>query len=69
MSGWTTIILLTNTSLNFEIKEVVHKMYLNQKHFIYNVKDLSLLLVKDANRRFSDKNQDITQSNKMKNNF
>ncbi len=28
-------------------------MYLNQKNFIYNVKDLSVLLVKDANKRFS----------------
>ena len=32
-------------------------MYLNQKNFIFNVKDLSLLLVKDANERFSEKNQ------------
>ena len=29
-------------------------MYLNQKHFIYNVKDLSVLLVKDANERFAE---------------
>jgi len=29
-------------------------MYINQKKFIYNVKDLSLLLVKDANYRFSE---------------
>ena len=32
-------------------------MYLNQKNFIFNVKDLSFLLVKDANERFSEKNQ------------
>ncbi|ABU23880.1 Hypothetical protein PMN2A_1945 [Prochlorococcus marinus str. NATL2A] len=32
-------------------------MYLNQKNFIFNVKDLSLLLVKDANERLSEKNQ------------
>ena len=30
---------------------------LNQKNFIFNVKDLSHLLVKDANERFSEKNQ------------
>ena len=29
-------------------------MYLNQKNFIYNVKDLSILLVKDANLRFAE---------------
>ena len=34
-------------------------MYFNQKNFIFNVKDLSLLLVKDANKRFSEKNQGI----------
>ena len=34
-------------------------MYLNQKNFISNVKDLSVLLVKDANERFSETNQDI----------
>ena len=34
-------------------------MYLNQKKFIYNVKDLSVLLMKDANQRFSEDNQDL----------
>ena len=29
-------------------------MYLNQKGFILNVKELSLLLVKDANTRFDE---------------
>ena len=33
-------------------------MYLNQKDFILNVKDLSILLVKDANKRFPDKVQE-----------
>ena len=32
-------------------------MYLNQKNFIFNVKDLSVILVKDANERFSENNQ------------
>ena len=32
-------------------------MYLNQKNFIFNVKDLSVILVKDAHERFSDNNQ------------
>ena len=41
-----------------EIKEVIYKMYLNQKNFVFNVKDLSLLLVKDANQRFSYKHND-----------
>tara|TARA_B100000945_G_C19969898_1_gene407073 strand:+ start:391 stop:522 length:132 start_codon:yes stop_codon:yes gene_type:complete len=36
-------------------------MYLNQKNFIFDVKDLSLLLVKDANERFSEKNQGTIQ--------
>jgi len=31
-------------------------MYLNQKNFIFNVKDLSVILVKDANERFSNNN-------------
>ena len=52
ISGWTSIILLSNTTFNIEIKEVVNNMYLNQKDFISNVKDLSLLLAKDANERF-----------------
>ena len=38
-------------------------MYLNQKNFIFNVKDLSLLLVKDANERFSEENQYIIRLN------
>ncbi len=57
ITGWTSVILLSNTTFNIEIKELITKMYLNQKNFIFNVKDLSLLLVKDANERFSDKNQ------------
>ena len=32
-------------------------MYLNQKNFIFNVKDLSVILVKDANERFSNNNK------------
>ena len=57
ITGWTAAILLSNTTFNIEIKELITKMYLNQKNFIFNVKDLSLLLVKDANERFSEKNQ------------
>ena len=57
ITGWTSLILLSSTPFNIEIKELITKMYLNQKNFIFNVKDLSLLLVKDANERFSEKNQ------------
>ena len=46
---------MSNTTFNLEIKELITKMYLNQKNFIFNVKDLSLLLVKDANERVSEK--------------
>ncbi len=56
ITGWTSIILLSNTTFNLEIKELISNMYLNQKNFVVNVKDLSLLLVKDANHRFSDEN-------------
>ncbi len=56
ITGWTSIILLSNTTFNLEIKELITKMYLNQRNFVVNVKDLSLILVKDANQRFSDEN-------------
>ena len=59
ITGWTGIVLLSNTTFNFEIKELITKMYLNQKDFIFNVKELSLLLVKDANQRFYERNQDM----------
>ncbi len=54
IGGWSSLLLLSNSSYNLEIREVINKMYLNQKNFIFNVKELSLLLVKDANERFSD---------------
>ena len=60
ITGWTSLILLSSTTFNIEIKDLITKMYLNQKNFIFNVKDLSLLLVKDANERFSENNQGIT---------
>ena len=63
ITGWTSIILLSNTTFNSEIKEVINRMYLNQKKFIFNVKDLSLLLVKDANKRLSTNNQDNSNLN------
>ena len=66
ITGWTSIILLSNTSFNLEIKELINKMYLNQKNFIFNVKDLSLLLVKDANKRFSEGNRGIIRLNNEK---
>ena len=58
ISGWTSIILLSNTTFNLEINEVIKRMYSNQMNFILNVKELSLLLVKDANERFSDISQE-----------
>ena len=64
--SWTSIVLVSNTTFNLEIKELIAKMYLNQKNFIFNVKDLSLLLVKDANQRFSTKNQGIIRLNNVK---
>ena len=56
---WTSIILLFNTAFKLEINELLTKMYLNQKNFIVNVKDLSVILVRDANERFSEKNQEV----------
>ena len=66
ISGWTSIVLISSTTFNLEIKELITKMYMNQKNFIFNVKELSVLLVKDANERFSDENQDIIRLNKEK---
>ncbi len=66
ITGWTTIALLSNTTFKLEIKDVLIKMYINQKNFIFNVKDLSLLLVKDANERFSKQNQGIILLNNLK---
>ena len=57
ITSWTSILLLSSTTFNLEIKELITQMYLNQKNFIFNVKDLSVILVKDANERFSDNNQ------------
>ena len=59
ITGWTSIVLLSNTPFDVEVNELITKMYLNQKNFIFNVKDLSLLLLKDANERFSERNQGI----------
>tara|TARA_Y100001968_G_C18884568_1_gene493246 strand:+ start:220 stop:354 length:135 start_codon:yes stop_codon:yes gene_type:complete len=44
-------------------------MYLNQKEFIFNVKDLSILLLKDANHRSSVNQKDNIKLNDMKNDF
>jgi len=66
ITGWTSIVLLSNTKFNLEINELITKMYLNQKNFIGNVKDLSLLLLLDANERFSENNQWIIQLNNVK---
>ena len=68
IASWTSIVLLSNTALNLEIKELINKMYLNQKNFIYNVKGLSILLVKDANERFDDYKQNATRVNNSNNN-
>ena len=59
LSGWTSVVLLTNTTFKLEIKELIDKMYMNQKIFLVNVMDLSILLLKDANERFSENNQSI----------
>ena len=66
ITGWTSIVLLSNTTFNSEIKVLIIKKYMNQKNFLFNVKDLSLLLVKDANERFSRENQGIIRLNNAK---
>ena len=38
-------------------------MYINQKEFLYNVRDLSRLLVKDANIRFYKMDYDNSNKN------
>ncbi len=62
VTAWTSIVLFSNTTFNSEINEVRKKMYINQKEFINNVKDLSILLLKDANMRIYDKNNDLHKS-------
>ncbi len=69
ISGWTSILLFSNTTFESEIKELIYKMYLNQKEFIFNVKDLSILLLKDANHRSSVNQKDNIKLNDMKNDF
>jgi len=54
-SGWTSILLISNSKFSSEINNIINKMYLNQKNFIFNVKDLSFLLIKDANDRLAGK--------------
>ena len=66
ISSWTSFVLLSNTKFDLEIKEIINQMYLNQKKFIYNIKDLSILLLKDANERFDGNNKDIELLNNQK---
>ena len=56
LSCWTSILLVFNTPFDSEIKNLLTKMYLNQKVFLLNVKDLSIILVKDANNRLNKNN-------------
>ena len=69
ISGWTYILLLNNTSSNLEIKKAINKMYINQKDFIFNVRDLSHLLLKDTKQHFFDNPQDVTQFNNIRNEY
>ena len=69
ISAWTSIILLSSTTSNVEINEVLKRMYLNQRNFILNVKELSLLLVTETNDRFSEINQDVIDSDNQQNGF
>ena len=38
VTGWTSILLLSNNTFNLEINELLTKMYLNQKNFILMLK-------------------------------
>ena len=53
LGSWTGFALLSSTSLKNEINTVLKEMYFNQKAFLGNIKDLSILLVQDANSRFT----------------
>ena len=69
ITGWTSVLLLSNTSFDLEIKELLNKMYSNQKNFIFNVRDLSILLVKDANERYHNNNQQLIRLDNIKKQF
>ena len=69
ITAWTSIILVFNTAFKLEINELLTKMYLNQKNFIVNVKDLSVILVRDANERFSEKNQEVLRLDKTETDY
>tara|TARA_Y100001968_G_C19296034_1_gene686684 strand:+ start:659 stop:832 length:174 start_codon:yes stop_codon:yes gene_type:complete len=56
MTSWTTVALLTKTPLRSDIEHLLNQMYLNQNAFLQNVRDLSILLVNDANARLPSLN-------------
>ncbi len=55
--GWTSLVLLSDSTFKSEIKELIKNMYVNQKKFVFDIKNLSVLLVKDANERLPMNNQ------------
>ena len=50
ISGWTFYALISNTSNASDIKIVLVDIYNNQKSFLFDIIDLSKLLIKNSNQ-------------------
>ena len=67
LATWTSLALLNNSKFETEINSVLREMYLDQKSFLSNLKDLSILLLKESNERILSKSEpktSISRSNK-----
>ena len=69
ISGWTSLVLLSDSTFKSEIKELINNMYVNQKKFVFDIKNLSILLVKDANERLPMNNSANFVFNNSENNL
>ncbi len=65
LAGWTTFALLNKSTFDKEINSVLREIYSNQVSFLGNIKDLSVLLVKETTEIITNKKIDNISSTQI----
>ena len=66
LAGWTSYAFLFQSSKSSEIMNVIKDMYASQKSVVFDVIDLSRILIKDRGESIPNKNNDLLSESELR---
>tara|TARA_B100000700_G_scaffold325182_1_gene433253 strand:+ start:799 stop:1254 length:456 start_codon:yes stop_codon:yes gene_type:complete len=65
LAGWTTYAFIFKSSKSIEISKVLQNLYVSQKSVVFDVIDLSKILIKDTSKQITNDNENIFVEKEM----